>query len=170
MSRYALEDVDTKEKKQELFIEGLIDALQCQLKPHDYPSLQHLFGKALGLEDKYKEMVYKKRKSDFLKQARNASQPRLSPPSEVQYKLEPKQHAIKNKGSGQTRLLNTHLKAVRQMPSKRYQKQTDPTPTKACFHCKGVGHYAKECPVKYPRLYVENEEQNQAVSMEGILY
>jgi hypothetical protein len=63
MSRYATEDVDNEQKKQELFVEGLNDALQHHLLPHDFPNLQHMFGKELALESKLKEMVSKKRKA-----------------------------------------------------------------------------------------------------------
>jgi hypothetical protein len=40
MSRYATEDVDNEQKKQELFVEGLNDALQHHLLPHGFVTPQ----------------------------------------------------------------------------------------------------------------------------------
>jgi hypothetical protein len=42
LSRYALGEVDDDEKKQELFLEGLIGPLQYQLISHTFPSFQRL--------------------------------------------------------------------------------------------------------------------------------
>jgi hypothetical protein len=38
LSRYAPEEVIEDEKKQELFLEGLIEPLQYQLMSHSFPS------------------------------------------------------------------------------------------------------------------------------------
>jgi hypothetical protein len=56
LSRYTTEEVDTDEKHQELFLEGLIGPLNYQLQSHDFPNFQTLLNKAIGLESKRKEM------------------------------------------------------------------------------------------------------------------
>jgi hypothetical protein len=38
LSRYALEEVDTDEKRQERFLEGLIGLLNYQLQSHTFPN------------------------------------------------------------------------------------------------------------------------------------
>ena len=48
LSRYAPEDVNTDEKKQDLFLDGLRDAISYQLMSNDYPNFQHLVSKAIG--------------------------------------------------------------------------------------------------------------------------
>jgi hypothetical protein len=62
LSRYALEEVDTDEKCQERFLEGLIEPLNYQLQSHSFPNFQTLLNKAIGLENKRKELSDHKRK------------------------------------------------------------------------------------------------------------
>jgi hypothetical protein len=62
LSRYAPEEVDTDEKRQERFLEGLIGPLNYQLQSHTFPNFQTLLNKAIGLESKRKELSYHKRK------------------------------------------------------------------------------------------------------------
>jgi hypothetical protein len=62
LSYYALEEVDTDEKRQERFLEGLIGPLNYQLQSHILPNFQTLLNKAFGLESKRKEMFDHKRK------------------------------------------------------------------------------------------------------------
>jgi hypothetical protein len=54
LSRYAPEEVDTDEKRQERFLEGLIGPLNYQLQSHTFPNFQILLNKAIGLESKRK--------------------------------------------------------------------------------------------------------------------
>jgi hypothetical protein len=61
LSRYAPCEVDDNEKKQELFLEGLIRPLQYQLILHTFPSFQRLLDKAIALENKRFEFGEKKR-------------------------------------------------------------------------------------------------------------
>jgi hypothetical protein len=62
LSRYAPEEVDTDEKHQERFLEGLIGPLNYQLQSHSFPNFQALLNKATGLESKRKELSDHKRK------------------------------------------------------------------------------------------------------------
>jgi hypothetical protein len=56
LSWYAPREVDDDEKKQELFLEGLIGPLQYQLISHTFPSFQRLLDKANALENKSVEL------------------------------------------------------------------------------------------------------------------
>jgi hypothetical protein len=56
MSKYATEDIDTNEKKQDMFLEGLNDDIQFQLLNADYVDFQHMVDKAIAIESKLKEM------------------------------------------------------------------------------------------------------------------
>jgi hypothetical protein len=62
LSRYAPEEVDTDEKRQERFLEGLIRPLNYQLQSHTFPNFQTLLNKVNGLESKRKELSDHKRK------------------------------------------------------------------------------------------------------------
>jgi hypothetical protein len=56
LSRYATEDINTDEKKQDTFLEGLNDDIQFQLFNIDYVNFQHMIDKALVIESKLKKM------------------------------------------------------------------------------------------------------------------
>jgi hypothetical protein len=56
LSRYATDDINTNDKKQDTFLKGLNDEIQFQLLNTDYPDFQHLVDKAIIIENKIKEM------------------------------------------------------------------------------------------------------------------
>jgi hypothetical protein len=51
LSRYALHEVDTDEKKQECFLNGLNDGLAYALEARDFKNFQGMVNKALVLEN-----------------------------------------------------------------------------------------------------------------------
>jgi hypothetical protein len=60
--RYAIEDINTDEKK-DMFMEGLNDDIQFQLFNTNYADFQHMVDKAIVIENKLKEVEkYCKRK------------------------------------------------------------------------------------------------------------
>jgi hypothetical protein len=54
--RYATEDINTDEKKWDMFLNGLNDEIQFQLLNTDYVDFQHMVNKAIVIENKIKEM------------------------------------------------------------------------------------------------------------------
>ena len=52
LSRYAPNDVDTDEKKQDCFLEGLNPGLQYALSANEYPSFQKMVDRAFIMEKK----------------------------------------------------------------------------------------------------------------------
>jgi hypothetical protein len=56
LSRYATEDINTVEKKQDMFLNGLNDDIQFQLLNTNYVDFQHMVDKATVIENKIKEM------------------------------------------------------------------------------------------------------------------
>jgi hypothetical protein len=56
LSRYAPDDLSTDEKKQDVFLNGLNDDIQFQLLNTDYADFQHMFDKAIVVENKIREM------------------------------------------------------------------------------------------------------------------
>jgi hypothetical protein len=51
LSRYALDNVDTNEKKQDWFLNGLNDGLAYALEAHDFINFHDMVHKALVLEN-----------------------------------------------------------------------------------------------------------------------
>jgi hypothetical protein len=62
LSRYAPEEVDMDEKRQERFLEELIGPLNYQLQSHTFPNFQTLLNKEIDLESKRRELYDHKRK------------------------------------------------------------------------------------------------------------
>jgi hypothetical protein len=56
LSRYAPEDINTDEKKHDMFLNGLNDDIQFQLLNMDYADFQHMVDNAIVTENKIKEM------------------------------------------------------------------------------------------------------------------
>jgi hypothetical protein len=56
LSRYVPDDINTDEKKQDVFLNGLNDDIQFQLLNTDYADFQHMVDKAIVVENKIKEM------------------------------------------------------------------------------------------------------------------
>jgi hypothetical protein len=56
LARYAPDDINTDEKKHDMFLNGLNDDIQFQLLNTDYTDFQHMVDKAVVIENKVKEM------------------------------------------------------------------------------------------------------------------
>jgi hypothetical protein len=84
LSRYAPDDVNTDEKKQDVFLSGLNDDIQFQLLNIDYADFQHMFDKAIVIENKIREMEKdSKRKVPFSGQSSGSNaRPRFTQPNQ----------------------------------------------------------------------------------------
>jgi hypothetical protein len=84
LSKYATEDINTDEKKQDMFLGGLNDDIQFQLLNTDYADFHHMVDKAIVIENKLKEMEKDgKRKMPFHGQSsRSNIGPRFSQPNQ----------------------------------------------------------------------------------------
>jgi hypothetical protein len=80
LSRYAPDDINTDEKKQDVFLNGLNDSIQFQLLNTDYADFQHMVDKAIVIESKIRELENDgKRKVSFSGQSsRSNVRPRFS--------------------------------------------------------------------------------------------
>jgi hypothetical protein len=80
LSRYAPDDINTDEKKHDMFLNGLDDDIQFQLFNTDYADFQHVVDKAIVIENKVKEMEKDdKRKVSFSGQSSGSNvRPRFS--------------------------------------------------------------------------------------------
>jgi hypothetical protein len=80
LSRYAPDEVNADPKRQERFLDGLIGPLNYQLQSHTLPDFATLLNKAIGLENKRKELSEHKRKFQSQGQSRSNTRPRYSFP------------------------------------------------------------------------------------------
>jgi hypothetical protein len=84
LSRYATEDINTDEKKQDMFLKELNDDIQFQLLNTDYVDFRHMIDKAIVIESKLKEMEKDgKRKIPFPGESSGSNvRPRFSQPNQ----------------------------------------------------------------------------------------
>jgi hypothetical protein len=84
LSRYAPDDINTDEKKQDMFLNGLNDDIQFQLLNTDHADFQHMVDKAIVIKNKIKEIEKDgKRKVSFSGQSsRSNVRPRFSQPNQ----------------------------------------------------------------------------------------
>jgi TPP-dependent indolepyruvate ferredoxin oxidoreductase alpha subunit len=77
LSRYAPHEVDTDEKKQECFLNGLNDGLAYPLEARDFENIQGMVNKALVLENR-RGVMERKHKLVRQHQSNNSSKPRVA--------------------------------------------------------------------------------------------
>jgi hypothetical protein len=80
LSHYAPSEVDTDEKKQDYFLNGLNDGLAYALEARDFENFQGMVNKALVLEN-HRGVMERKRKLVHQYQSGSSSRPRVGPPS-----------------------------------------------------------------------------------------
>jgi hypothetical protein len=80
LSRYAPNEVDTDEKKQDYFLNGLNDGLAYALEARDFENFQGMVNKALVLENRRGVMEHK-HKLVHQHQPGSSSRPCVGPPS-----------------------------------------------------------------------------------------
>jgi Zn-dependent M32 family carboxypeptidase len=80
LSRYAPDDINTDEKKYDVFLNRLNDDIQFQLLNTDYADFQHMVDKTIIVENKIREMEKNdKRKGPFSRQSSESNvRPRFS--------------------------------------------------------------------------------------------
>jgi hypothetical protein len=80
LSRYTPNEVDTDEKKQDCFLNGLNDGLAYALEARDFENFQGMVNKALVLEN-HRGVIERKCKLVHHHQSDSSSRPHVGPPS-----------------------------------------------------------------------------------------
>jgi hypothetical protein len=84
LSRYSPDDINTDEKKHDIFLNGLNDDIQFRLLKTDYADFQHMVDKAIVIENKIREMEDGKRKVPFSGQSSGSNvRPRFTQPNQL---------------------------------------------------------------------------------------
>jgi hypothetical protein len=135
LSRYAPEEVDDDEKKQELFLEGLIGPLQYQLMSHIFSSFQRLLDKAIALENK---------------RVGSSSRPRCAAP----------QGTLARGSSGQQTQQTQSAPPQTSTPAGPVTPNT--SINRSCFKCGQTRHYANYCPNRAAYTTLAPMKQGQA--------
>jgi hypothetical protein len=156
LSRYALDNMDTNEKKQDWFLNGLNDGLAYALEACDFINFQDMVDKALILENRRGIMERKRKMQRTGPQGSNtrfcigsASRGPVFCP--VQQSVQPRVQATSQ--GFQT------LQRQIQHPNFQSPRSTPPPPQRnnnaqntgvvgSCFSCGQNGHYANRCPRK----------------------
>jgi hypothetical protein len=149
LSRCAPRDVEDDEKKQELFLEGLIGLLQYQLISHTFPSFQQLLDKAIVVENKRCEFGEKRRTANQ-GQAGSRSRPRYTTT----------QSTPARGGSGQQTQQTQTAPPQASTPAGPVAPNT--STNKACFKCGQSGHYTNYCPNRVAYTTPAPMKQGQA--------
>jgi hypothetical protein len=133
LSRYAPRDVEDDEKKQELFLEGLIGPLQYQLVSHTFPSFQRLLDKAIAVENKRFEFGEKRRATNH-GQAGSSSRPRYTTTQ-----------STPARGSSRQQTQQTQT-APPQASTPAGPVAHNTSMNRSCFKCGQLRHYPNYCP------------------------
>jgi hypothetical protein len=157
LSRYAPHKVDTDEKKQECFLNGLNDRLAYALEARDFENFQGMVNKALVLENR-RGMMECKRKLVHQQQPGSSSRPRVAMPSAGpmfrpaqplfqprpqvagQGYCTPQRHVMPHPCTSQTPI------AGNQNVQRTQAAQNPLSGEQRCFTCGEKGHFADQCP------------------------
>ena len=142
LSMYAPRSAESDKKKREHFNKGLNEDLQSILSIHEYFSLQDVINKAIELESKLREIISKKRKREFPREADNNSH--LYHMSQAQDLPE---------GQCEDTYLEYPYGSTVQVIYETPRNHRNIKEIGDCFYCKAGGHFISRCPKKWVDRY-----------------
>ncbi|XP_062201998.1 uncharacterized protein LOC133904517 [Phragmites australis] len=183
LSRYTPSDVDTDEKKQDCFLEGLNSGLQYALSANEYPNFQKLVDRAFILEKKRQNLGEERKRHLQGQSSGSNTRPRFNAPATGpmfrqggQNQLQQNQQRPPQKMQGQVTGSYKPPIQQQQQPRPNFQQQrpnhNQPQPQKRtgqglgnigpCFSCGQFGHLSKQCPKKQQgQAQGSNNQQQQ---------
>jgi hypothetical protein len=157
LSRYAPHEVDTDEKKQECFLNGLNDGLAYALEARDFENIEGMVNKALVLEN-CRGVIEHKRKLVRQEQPGSSSRPRVTTPS-AGHVFHPAQPLFQPRPQVAGQGYSTPQRQAMPCPStsqtpiarnqnvQRTHAAQNPLPgERKCFACGEKCHFANQCP------------------------
>ncbi|CAN6339112.1 unnamed protein product [Urochloa humidicola] len=148
LSRYAPGSVDSDEKKQDLFLEGLIGPLNLMLTPTSFPNFQSLVDKAIAMEHKRDRLKDQERKFSGSAPFSN-NRPRFTQPQQgTPFRSAGLSGSFMQRQGQMSPLRPRHLD-FDDTPSQSPVRNVAPSgsnPTRGCFNCGEPNHFANNCP------------------------
>ena len=148
LAHYAPADVDTDEKKQEAFIQGVNPDLKTHLSGRDYASFAVMINKAILVEKARNEekRAFKRKIQEFRlqRQERNLRQrtfstPTFRAPVSGQFKVQTSSPA--HFGQTNSSFTKTQQQGVSQAASNTVRDNV-----RACYECGNPNHFRSNCP------------------------
>ncbi|KAK1627827.1 hypothetical protein QYE76_002142 [Lolium multiflorum] len=145
LSRYAVEEVNTEDKKKKRFLRGLSPQFKVQLRMMRATKFQELVDAAITLEDDFKQLQEEKRKKAkyepkrFVSNKPNTSlsfKPRYNNNNNINY-----YNSRRNQAFQTANQIACRICGFRGHTSKDCKK-----PKIICFGCRQEGHMLKDCP------------------------
>jgi len=162
LARYAPEEVNDDEKKQDMFKKGLNPELRTLLTPQIYSDFNTLMNKAI-LTERAKIDERKDNKRKFL-ESKSRQQDRFQKPRSFSYNAPRSQAPMQYRTQSQVtgpRSRNTQPRSqntMRAPHSNASQVTTNNSNVRACFNCRETGHFIADCP------YAKNKPATSAFS------
>src|SRR6185312_3746919 len=150
LARYAPEEVNDDEKKQDMFKKGLNPELRTLLTPQIYPDFNFLMNETTPTE-KAKIDERKDNKHKFL-ESKARQQGRFQKPRSFSYNAPRSQAPMQYRTQSQVtgpRAPNTQLRSqntMRAPQSNASQVTNNNSNVRACFNCRETGHFIADCP------------------------
>ncbi|KAK1643633.1 hypothetical protein QYE76_061438 [Lolium multiflorum] len=146
LSRYAVEEVNTEDKKKKRFLRGLSPQFKVQLRMMRATEFQELVDAAITLEDDFKQLQEEKRKKAKYEPKRFVSN---KPNTSLSFK--PRYNNNNNNNSNSRR--NQGYQSANQITChscgfKGHVAKDCKKPKIICFGCRQEGHMLKDCPKK----------------------
>ncbi|WVZ97937.1 LOW QUALITY PROTEIN: hypothetical protein U9M48_043436 [Paspalum notatum var. saurae] len=180
LSRYAPDDVDEDDKKQDCFREGLNPRLRYALSSSDYRSFQKLVDKAFLIERERKALDDdRKRRMSYQSQDQGSStRPRYTPPSQLVQSNNQYQQRSSTQSYGQPRqyappqqqqrpgypALRAPAPTKPQQQSGQIRNTSAPNTYGPYYICKETDHLANRCPKKQQNQNAQNQQNRSAGS------
>ncbi|KAK1605988.1 hypothetical protein QYE76_029661 [Lolium multiflorum] len=148
LSRYAVEEVNTEDKKKKRFLRGLSPQFKVQLRMMRATEFQELVDAAITLEDDFKQLQEEKRKKAKYEPKRFVSN---KPNTSLSFK--PQYNNNNNNsnyyGSRKNQAFQTANQIVcRSCGFTGHFAKDCKKPRIICFGCRQEGHMLKDCPKK----------------------
>ncbi|KAK1612302.1 hypothetical protein QYE76_035975 [Lolium multiflorum] len=144
LSRYAVEEVNTEDKKKKRFLRGLSPQFKVQLRMMRATEFQELVDAAITLEDDFKQLQEEKRKKAKYEPKRFVSnKPNTSLSFKPRYNNNNNSNQRRNQGYQSANQIICHSCGLKGHVMKDCKK-----PKIICFGCRQEGHMLKDCPKK----------------------